>query len=141
MERIKAFQQRLSGESRGKLNLIYMNALAELHNYGSRLGCDYRAMTPAERTTFVRRVGKSAVLDRAIRFLPEGPCASARLTDSAALPHMTALELIDWLLELEETVVQKKLPILLTKDRESEVFSQLLEDLSLLFPQAEFRAE
>ena len=141
MERIKAFQQRLSGESRGKLNLIYMNALAELHNYGSRLGCDYRAMTPAERTAFVRRVGKTAVLDRAIRFRPEGPCASARLTGSAALPHMTALELIDWLLELEETVVQKKLPILLTKDRESEVFSQLLEDLSLLFPQAEFRAE
>ena len=141
MERIKAFQQRLSGESRGKLNLIYMNALAELHNYGSRLGCDYRAMTPAERTAFVRRVGKSAVLDRAIRFLPEGPCASARLTGSAALPHMTALELIDWLLELEETVVQKKLPILLTKDRESEIFSQLMEDLSLLFPHAEFRAE
>jgi len=139
MERIKAFQQRLTGENRGKLNLIYMNALAELHNYGARLGCDYRAMTPQERTAFVRRVGRSAVLDRAILFLPEGPCASARLTGSAALPHMTALELIDWLLELEETVVQKKLPILLKKDRDSDVFTQLLADLSGLFPNAEFR--
>ena len=102
MERIKALQSRLPRELRGSLNLIYMNALAELHNCGSRLGCDYRTMTPQERTVFVRSVGKTAIQDRRLVRIENRLGASARITGAGVLPHMIALELIDWLLELED---------------------------------------
>ena len=141
MERIKAFQQTLSGPARGDLNLIYMNALAELHNYGSRLGCDYRAMTPQERSAFVRRVGKTSLQDRAITVDGGLPGASARVVGSAVLPHMAALEIIDWLLELQETLRQKKIPVHLKTDRETEQFSQLLAQISAMFPAAELRSK
>ena len=141
MERIKAFQQMLSGTARGDLNLIYMNALAELHNYGSRLGCDYRAMTPQERSAFVRRVGKTALQDRTITMDGGLPGASARVVGASVLPHMAALEVIDWLLELQETLRQKTIPVLLKTDRESEQFSQLLGQIGAMFPAVELRSE
>jgi len=141
MERIKAFQQTLTGTARGDLNLIYMNALAELHNYGSRLGCDYRSMTPQERSAFVRRVGKTALQDRAIDMAGGLPGASARVVGATVLPHMAALEIIDWLLELQETLRQKTIPVLLKTDRESEQFSQLLAQISAMFPAIELRSE
>ena len=141
MERIKAFQQTLTGQTRGDLNLIYMNALAELHNYGSRLGCDYRAMTPQERSAFVRRVGKTTLQDRAIDMTGGLPGASARVVGASVLPHMAALEVIDWLLELQETLRQKTIPVLLKTDRDSEQFSQLLDQIRAMFPAVELRSE
>ena len=141
MERIKAFQQTLTGTARGDLNLIYMNALAELHNYGSRLGCDYRSMTPQERSAFVRRVGKTTLQDRAIDMAGGLPGASARVVGATVLPHMAALEVIDWLLELRETLRQKKIPVLLKTDRETEQFLQLLDQIRAMFPAVELRSE
>lgn len=139
MERIKALQARLPREQRGRLNLIYMNALAELHNHAARLGCDYRALTPAERTAFVRRVGHQTLQNRRLVRVDDRLGAAAEVLGSAAVPHMAALELIDWLAELRETVLQKKIPILLTQDRESETFSGLLGEIAAFFPDVELR--
>lgn len=141
MERIKTLQSRLPRELRGSLNLIYMNALAELHNYGSRLKCDYRSMTPQERTAFVRSVGKTAVQNRRLIRVENQLGASARITGAGVLPHMIALELIDWIESLQETVIQKKIPILLEQDRESEQFSQLIRDISFFYPNILLQSE
>ena len=129
MERIKNLQQRLPRERRGELNLIYMNAFAELHNYGEKLGCDYRTMTPEERTAFIRKVGKTALRNRRLTRIENRLGAEAEIVGAAVLPHMAALELIDWIEELRETVLQDKIPILLRQDRDSEVFFQRMEEI------------
>jgi len=129
MERIKNLQQRLPRERRGELNLIYMNAFAELHNYGEKLGCDYRTMTPEERTAFIRKVGKTALRNRRLTRIENRLGAEAEMIGAAVLPHMAALELIDWIEELRETVLQDKIPILLRQDRDSEVFAQRMEEI------------
>ena len=139
MERIKALQAQLPREQSGRLNLLYMNALAELHNYAARFGCDYRAMTPRERTAFVRSVGRQAIRNRRLVPVDGGLGAAAEVIDAAAVPHMAALELIDWLMELQETVLQEKIPILLTQDRDSEVFSELLREIGGFFPDFDLR--
>jgi len=141
MERIKNLQNRLPREQRGKLNLIYMNALAELHNHGRHLGCDYRTMTPQERTALIRQVGKTALHDRRLQKTGNRLGAAARITGVAVLPHMIALEVIDWAEVLLETVVQEKIPILLEQDRESDVFSQLLNDIAGFYPEILLRSE
>ena len=118
-----------------------MNALAELHNYGSRLGCDYRTMTPQERTAFVRSVGKTAIQDRRLVRIENRLGASAHITGAGVLPHMIALELIDWIESLQETVIQEKIPILLEQDRASEQFSQLMRDISFFYPNILLQSE
>ena len=42
-------------------------------------------------------------------------------------------------MELQETVLQEKIPILLTQDRDSEVFSELLREIGGFFPDFELR--
>ena len=135
MERIKALQARLPREQRGSLNLLYMNALAELHNYGDRLGCDYRTMTPQERTACVRRLGKKGLRNRQTITVDGCPGAAADIVGASVLPHMVALELVDWIERLRETLPAKAFPILLTQDRESEQFSQLLGDIAAFYPE------
>lgn len=135
MERIKALQNRLPREQRGSLNLMYMNALAELHNYGSKLGCDYRAMTPPERTAFVRQTGKTAVQNRHLYKTECGLGVTAELVGASVLPHMIALELIDWIEELLETILQETIPIRLIPDRDAEVLSDLLKDIQAFYPE------
>ena len=139
MERIKALQARLPREQSGQLNLLYMNALAELHNHAARLGCDYRAMTPRERTAFVRNVGRQAIRNRRLVPVDGGLGAAAEVLGVAAVPHMAALELIDWILELQETILQEKIPVLLTQDRNSEIFSELLQEICGFFPDFDLR--
>lgn len=129
MERIKALQQRLPRERRGELNLMYMNAFAELHNYGGRLGCDYRTMTPEERTAFIRSVGRTALRNRRLTKLEHRLGAEAEVVGASVLPHMAALEIIDWIEELRETVLQDKIPVLLKQDRDSELFSQRIDEI------------
>ena len=139
MERIKALQARLPRVQRGRLNLIYMNALAELHNHAARLGCDYRALTPPERTAFVRRVGHQTLKNRRLVRVDDRLGAAAEVLGAAAVPHMAALELIDWILELQETILQEKIPVLLTQDRNSEIFSELLQEICGFFPDFDLR--
>lgn len=125
MERIKALQARLNREARGEVNLLYMNALAELHNNAARLHCDYRTLTPPERTAFVRKVGKETLRNRQLCTVEGILGAEATVTGAAAVPHMAALELLDWIEELRETLEGTEIPILLYEDRDSEIFSHL----------------
>ena len=125
MERIKALQARLGREARGELNLLYLNALAELHNHAARLPCDYRALTPSERTALMRRLGRETLRDRRLCRVEGVPGAEATVAGAAALPHMAALELLDWIEELRETLGETEIPILLYEDRDSEIFSHL----------------
>ena len=138
MAQIKALHTRLPRELRGRLNLIYLNALAELHNHGAQLGCDYRSLTPQERTAFVRRVGHETLRNRRFIRVGDRPGAAADVVGAAVLPHMAALELIDWLEQLRALLPQEKLPILLKQDRESEVFTSLLREIEDFYPETEF---
>lgn len=141
MERIRALQQRLPREQKGQLNLIYMNALAELHNYSRQLGCDCAAMTSAQRTEQVRRVGRTAIRQRQLQPGAGGMEAAAEVVGAAVLPHMVALELIDWLEELGETIRQKKLPIRLKMDREAAQFAALAEQIGGFYENVELNLE